>query len=55
MQIQLNQDMTFILESDIILTATVINFNKQNTQPCLKTIYSHNLFKTFIKRTNPDT
>ena len=51
---QLNHDMTIILESDIILTATVMNPKNQNTQPCLKTIYSHNLLKTFIKRPNPD-
>ena len=47
--------MTIILESDIILTATVMNPKSQNTQPSLKTIYAENLFKTFIKRTNPDT
>ena len=55
MQIELNYDMTIILVSDIILTATVMNPKNQNTQPCLKTIHSNNLFKTFIKRPNPDT
>ena len=51
---QLNHDMAIIWESDIILTPTVMNPKNQNTQPCLKIMYSHNLFKTFKKRPNPD-
>ena len=47
--------MTIILESDIILKATVMNPKSQNTQPCLKTILSNNLFRTFIKQPKPDT